>query len=67
VLVSTQALGPFDFGTPASNQVCDHTPSESPSPNKDDTEEDEGNNESMRTKNHSRKASEDSLKKHLMP
>jgi hypothetical protein len=63
VLVSTQALGPFDLGTPVFSQVCDPARSEIPSPNKDDTEENEGKNESMSTKKHSRKGSDDYLEK----
>jgi hypothetical protein len=50
VLVSTPALLPFDLGTPAFSQVRDPVQSESPSPNKDENEEDEGTNESMSTK-----------------
>jgi hypothetical protein len=41
VLVSTHALGPFDLGTPEFSKVRDPALSESPSPSKDDTEEDE--------------------------
>jgi hypothetical protein len=63
VLVSTHALGPFDLGTPEFSQVRDPAQSESPIPNKDDTEENEGKNESMSTRNHSRKASDDYLGK----
>jgi hypothetical protein len=63
VLVSTQALLPFDLGTPEFNQVHGPASSESPGTNEDDIEEDEGNNESMSKKNHSRKASGDSLEK----
>jgi hypothetical protein len=59
VLVSTHALGPFDLGTPEFSQVRDTALIESPSPSKNNTEEDE----SMSTKNHSRKASDDSLEK----
>jgi hypothetical protein len=63
VLVSTHALGPFALGTPEFNQVLDPAPSESPRPNKDDTQEEEGKNEGMSTKNHSRKASDNPLEK----
>jgi hypothetical protein len=56
-------MGPFDLGTPEFIQVRDPALCESLSPNKDDTEEDEGKHESMSTKNHSRKTSDDSLGK----
>jgi hypothetical protein len=61
VLVCTHTLGPFDLGTLEFSQVRDPALSEIPSPSKDDTEEDE----SMSTKNHSRKASDDSLGKSI--
>jgi hypothetical protein len=81
VLVSTQAPVHFYLGTPEFSQVRDPAPSEIPSTNKDDTEEDGGNNESMSTNKddesqtdessnqgiHSRKASGDSLEKHQIP
>jgi hypothetical protein len=67
----------FGLGTPIFSQVRDPAPSESSSTNKNDTEEYEGNNESMITNKddesqkdeindeeiHSRRASDDSLKK----
>jgi hypothetical protein len=63
VLVSTHALGPFDLRTPTFSQVRDPAPSEIPSPNKDDTEEYEGKNESMSAQNHSWKANDGFLEK----
>jgi hypothetical protein len=77
VFVSTQAPVTFDIATPEFSQVHDTAPSEIPSTNKDDAEEDESNNESLSTnkddeaqedesnndENHSRKASDDSLEK----
>jgi hypothetical protein len=49
VLVSTQSPVPFDLGTPEFSQVRGHAPSESPSTKKNETEEDEGKNESLST------------------
>jgi hypothetical protein len=49
VSASTWAPVKFDMNTPEFSQVRDPAPSEIPSTNKDDTEEDEGNNESMST------------------